>query len=201
MRALVEYSRRPDSPYAVAAVLSDTPDAAGLRICAALGVPARTLQPAPGEERGAYDLRLAAAVHDAEAELLVLAGFMRILSPAFVARHAGRILNIHPSLLPAYPGLHTHRRVLAAGDAEHGATVHYVTADLDAGPPVLQARVAVLAGDDEESLAVRVQAQEHRIYPLAVHWHCEGRLDCDGKVARFDGMPLRAPLQLGSPGA
>jgi phosphoribosylglycinamide formyltransferase-1 len=119
---------------------------------------------------------------------------MRILGAALVERFAGRMLNIHPSLLPKYPGLHTHRRVLEAGDAEHGASVHFVTTELDGGPVVLQARVPVLPGDDEAMLAQRVLVQEHRIYPLAIRWFAEGRLRLDGGVVRFDGRPLAAPL-------
>ena len=129
--------------------------------------------------------------------LIVLAGFMRILSAQFVGgRSAGRILNIHPSLLPKYPGLHTHRRVLQAHEAQHGATVHFVTEQLDGGPPVIQARVAVAADDDEASLAARVQAEEHRIYPLAVRWFCEGRLRYDAGQAWLDGRALSEPVQL-----
>jgi phosphoribosylglycinamide formyltransferase-1 len=127
----------------------------------------------------------------------VLAGFMRILSPEFVNRYEGRILNIHPSLLPKYPGLHTHRAVLAAGDAVHGATVHFVTAELDGGPAIIQAVVQVRPDDDEATLAARVQAEEHRIYPLAVGWYCEGRLRCrDGRVW-LDGEVLAKPVRYG----
>jgi phosphoribosylglycinamide formyltransferase-1 len=126
---------------------------------------------------------------------VVLAGFMRILSPQFVADFAGRMLNIHPSLLPKYPGLQTHRRVLQAREAEHGATVHFVTEQLDGGPPVIQARIALTAVDDEASLAARVQTLEHRIYPLAVRWFCEGRLRCTGGRAWLDGRALNEPVQ------
>ncbi len=127
--------------------------------------------------------------------LIVLAGFMRILSPEFVARYSGRILNIHPSLLPKYPGLDTHRRVLQARDREHGATVHFVSAELDAGAPVIQARVAVSPTDDESVLAARVLACEHVIYPLAVRWFCEGRLQCRDGRAWLDGEELRTPVR------
>ncbi len=147
-----------------------------------LGVPAQALDAAGTADRAAYDRTLAAAIGECSPSLIVLAGFMRILSAPFVARFAGRILNIHPSLLPKFPGLHTHRRALEAHEAEHGATVHFVTEQLDGGPPIIQARVAVRPDDDEASLAARVQAQEHRIYPLAVRWFCEGRL-------RFDRRP------------
>jgi phosphoribosylglycinamide formyltransferase-1 len=196
MRALIEHSRRTDSPFSVAAVLSDRSDAAGLRTAAALGVPARAIDAGGSADRAAYDDLLAEAVAEVKPTLLVLAGFMRILSPAFVQRYEGRILNIHPSLLPQYPGLHTHRRILAAGEKEHGATVHYVTAELDGGPPIMQARLEVDPRDDEAKLAARVQALEHRMYPLAVRWHCEGRFRYVGGAVWFDSAPLAAPLQL-----
>jgi phosphoribosylglycinamide formyltransferase-1 len=209
MRALIEQSRTAGAPYAVAKVLSDTSDAPGLELARGLGVPAQAVTaqavtaqavpaqtaPAGAAERAAYDVRLAAAIRDCSPSLIVLAGFMRILSAPFVAEFAGRILNIHPSLLPKYPGLHTHRRALEAREAQHGATVHFVTEQLDGGPPIIQARVAVAAGDDEASLAARVQAQEHRIYPLAVRWFCEGRLRYDAGRAWLDGRVLREPVQ------
>ncbi len=201
MRALIEHSRRPDSPYTVTRVLSDRAEAAGLRIAAELGVAAQALEADPGTDRATYDRHLADAIAQGSPSLIALAGFMRILSPAFVREFEGRILNIHPSLLPLYPGLHTHRRVLAAGEREHGATVHYVTAELDRGPAVIQARIEVRPDDDESSLAQRVRVQEHRLYPLAVRWHCEGRLRCVDGTAWFDSVPLHAPLQLADLGA
>jgi phosphoribosylglycinamide formyltransferase 1 len=208
MRALIERSRDPGAPYAVSKVFSDQPDAAGLDLARSLGVPAQALSPAgPADAptradapararaRAAYDATLAAAVKECSPSLVVLAGFMRILSPPFVADFAGKMLNIHPSLLPKYPGLHTHRRALQAHDPEHGATVHFVTEKLDGGPPVIQARVAVTATDDEQSLAVRVQTVEHRIYPLAVRWFCQGRLRYDEGRAWLDGRALTEPVQ------
>jgi phosphoribosylglycinamide formyltransferase 1 len=193
MRALIEQSREAGAPYEVIHVFSDKPDAAGLEIARALGVPA---QPLPGmADREAYDASLAAAVEACKPSLIVLAGFMRILSGRFVDRFAGRILNIHPSLLPKYPGLHTHRRALEAHDREHGATVHFVTEQLDGGPPVIQARVAVKEGDDEAGLAARVQVQEHRIYPLAVRWFSEGRLRFEAGHAWLDGRMMEGPVQ------
>ena len=207
MRALIERSRDPAAPYVVSKVFSDQPDAAGLDLARSLGVPAQALSPAgpeipPGTAtpadaptRAAYDATLAAAVTECSPSLVVLAGFMRILSPPFVAEFAGRMLNIHPSLLPKYPGLHTHRRALQAHDPEHGATVHFVTEKLDGGPPVIQARVAVTATDDEQSLALRVQTVEHRIYPLAVSWFCQGRLRYGEGRAWLDGRPLTEPVQ------
>jgi phosphoribosylglycinamide formyltransferase 1 len=124
---------------------------------------------------------------------------MRILSAEFVAAFEGRIMNIHPSLLPKYPGLHTHRRALEAHDTEHGVTVHFVSAQLDAGPAIIQARVPVAADDTEQSLFQRVQVQEHRIYPQAVRWFCEGRLRCAGSQAWLDGRVLQEPVQYAAP--
>jgi phosphoribosylglycinamide formyltransferase-1 len=195
MRALIEQSRTPGAPYTVCTVFSDRGDAAGLEAARVLGVPAQALTADKDADRAAYDRRLADAIRDCSPTLIVLAGYMRILSAPFVAEFAGKILNIHPSLLPKYPGLHTHRRALQAHETEHGATVHFVTEQLDGGPPVIQARVAIVAGDDEASLAARVQVQEHRIYPLAVRWFCEGRLRYDAGQAWLDGRPLHEPVQ------
>jgi phosphoribosylglycinamide formyltransferase-1 len=195
MRALIEQSRSPDAPYAVCKVLSDKPDSGGLEAARVLGVPAQALSAGKQSDRAAYDRGLAAAVRECSPSLIALAGYMRILSGPFVAEFAGRILNIHPSLLPKYPGLHTHRRALKARESEHGATVHFVTEELDGGPPVIQGRVAVAADDDERSLAARVQVMEHRIYPLAVRWFCEGRLRYDAEQAWLDGQPLKQPVQ------
>jgi phosphoribosylglycinamide formyltransferase-1 len=198
MRTLVERSQDPRMGYRVAAVLSDRPEAAGLAVATSLGVAARAL-PAPGRgasaaARIAYDAELAAAIGEYTPSLLVLAGFMRILSPPFVARFAGCALNIHPSLLPKYPGLDTHRRVLAARDADHGATVHFVTPELDGGPPVIQGKLAVEPGEDAEHLAARVHVLEHRIYPLAVRWFCTGRLRYADSQAWLDGKVLSRPV-------
>jgi phosphoribosylglycinamide formyltransferase-1 len=199
MRALIEQSRCADAPYAVCKVLSDKPDAAGLETARDLGVAVQALAAGMQSDRAAYDRGLADAIRGCSPSLIVLAGFMRILSAPFVAEFAGMILNIHPSLLPKYPGLHTHRRALEARESEHGATVHFVTEQLDGGPPVIQARVAVTANDDERSLAARVQLQEHRIYPLAVRWFCEGRLRYDAGQAWLDGRPLKQPVQYADP--
>jgi phosphoribosylglycinamide formyltransferase-1 len=200
MLALVDDSRRNDCPYCVGAVFSDRPDAAGLDAARKRGVTATALPCAKGSDRDAYDRQLAAAIRAHDPFLVVLAGFMRILSPEFVGMFEGRIMNIHPSLLPKYPGLHTHRRVLEARDAEHGVTVHFVSAQLDAGPAIVQARVPVAAGDTEDSLFARVQVQEHRIYPIAVRWFCEGRLRCAQNQAWLDGRVLREPLQYAGQG-
>jgi phosphoribosylglycinamide formyltransferase 1 len=195
MRSLIEHSRDPGAPYTVCRVFSDKSDAAGLELARGLGVPAQALPAAKTTDRAAYDRALAAAIQVYSPSLIVLAGFMRILSARFVRDFAGKILNIHPSLLPKFPGLHTHRRALEAHESEHGATVHFVTERLDCGPGIIQARVAVAADDDEASLAARVQALEHRIYPVAVRWFCEGRLRYDAGCAWLDGRLLREPVQ------
>jgi phosphoribosylglycinamide formyltransferase 1 len=195
MRALAERSFDPAMGYRVTGVLSDRQQAGGLLVAARLAIPARALSPDPGVPRAEYETALAAAIEEFAPALIVLAGFMRILSAPFVARYAGRILNIHPSLLPKYPGLDTHRRVLAARESEHGATVHFVTEELDGGPPIIQGRIPVDPGDDARSLEARVLALEHRIYPLAVSWYCTGRLRYGERSAWLDGKPLSAPVQ------
>jgi phosphoribosylglycinamide formyltransferase-1 len=195
MRALIERSSDAASSYEVALVLSDKSAAAGIEAARDLGVPARAVVPLASADRASYDRALAAAIDPSAPSLVVLAGFMRILSAEFVARYAGRILNIHPSLLPKYPGLHTHRRALEAHEAQHGATVHFVTEQLDGGPAVIQARIMVNPDDDADSLAARVQAEEHRIYPLAVRWFCEGRLRYAEGRAWLDGKVLSGPVQ------
>ena len=195
MRALVERSREVAMSYEVVQVLSDAPAAPGLTLARDLGVPACALTPLKSSDRGALERELAAAIDQCSPALIVLAGFMRILSADFVARYAGRILNIHPSLLPKFPGLHTLRRAIEAHEAQAGATVHFVTAELDGGPAVIQASVKVQPHDDAVSLAARVQILEHRIYPLAVQWYCEGRLRCADGMAWLDGTVLAAPIQ------
>lgn len=198
LAALIEGQQAGTLPIAIRAVISNCAAAYGLTRAAAAGIPTQVLDHRAFPSRADYDAALAAAIDGFSPGLVVLAGFMRILTPAFVQRYAGRLVNIHPSLLPRYRGLHTHARVLAAGDREHGATVHFVTAELDGGPAVLQARVPVLPDDDAERLAARVLTREHLIYPLAVRWFAEGRLRLgpDGSPW-LDGEPLPAPVQLG----
>ncbi len=163
-------------PARVAGVLSNRADAGGLAAAAALGVPTRVVDHRAFASREAFDRAMAEAIDAFAPDLVVLAGFMRILGDGFVRRYAGRLINIHPSLLPAFPGLHTHRRALEEGVRIHGCTVHFVTPALDHGPVIVQAAVPVLDADDEASLAARVLAQEHRVYPLAVRWFAENRL-------------------------
>jgi phosphoribosylglycinamide formyltransferase 1 len=195
MRALIERSRDPGAAYAVSLVLADNADAAGLGAAREMGVATQALA-RNKRPRAEYDDLLAGAIAQASPALIALAGFMHILSARFVERFAGKILNIHPSLLPKYAGLHTHRRAIEAHETEHGATVHFVTEQLDGGPRVLQSRVQVMAGDSEETLSRRVLAQEHIIYPLAVNWFCQGRLRCESGLASLDGRPLNEPVQL-----
>jgi phosphoribosylglycinamide formyltransferase-1 len=168
----------------IAAVVSNRPHAAGLAFAAAHGIPCAVVDHIRFADRAAFDAALAETIDGYRPDLVVLAGFMRVLSDDFVHHYAGRLINIHPSLLPAFPGLHTHRRALEAGVRVHGATVHFVTPTLDCGPIVIQAAVPVRADDDEASLAARVLAQEHRIYPQALRWFAEDRLviDADGRV-------------------
>ncbi len=188
MRAIVQRCAAEGWAAEVAAVVANRADAAGLAFADERGIATAVVDHRAYPSREAFDAELAHAVDRFAPDLLLLAGFMRILTPAFVARYAGRMLNIHPSLLPAFPGLHTHRRALEAGCKVAGATVHYVTVDLDHGPIVMQSVVPVRPDDDEASLAERVLATEHVIYPLAARWAAEGRLRIErGVVRQLDG--------------
>ncbi|HEX6528399.1 MAG TPA: phosphoribosylglycinamide formyltransferase [Burkholderiales bacterium] len=181
MQALIE------AGIPVSAVISNRPEAAGLGIAAARGIATAVVDHRRHASRDAFDAALAAEIERHRPRLVALAGFMRVLTPAFVGRYAGRLLNIHPSLLPAFPGLHTHERALEAGVKVHGCTVHFVTADLDHGPIVAQAALPVRPGDDAAALAARVLEQEHVIYPRAVRWFLDGRLDLAGGAVRVRG--------------
>ena len=165
-----------DAGLPVSAVISNRADAKGLEIAAARGIPTAVVEHGRFASREAFDEALAREIDRFSPRLVVLAGFMRVLTPGFVERYAGRLMNIHPSLLPAFPGLDTHARALAAGAKQHGCTVHFVTAELDHGPVVIQAQVPVRAGDTPEALAARVLRQEHVVYPRAVRWFLEGKL-------------------------
>ncbi|QEL65824.1 phosphoribosylglycinamide formyltransferase [Oryzomicrobium terrae] len=203
MEAILAASDAPDYPARVVGVVSNRPDAAGLATAQARGIPTRVVNhkdfPAGEAGRAPFDAALAEAVDSLAPDLVVLAGFMRILTPGFVSRYEGRLMNIHPSLLPSFPGLHTHRRALEEGVRVHGCTVHFVTAKLDHGPIILQAAVPVLDGDTEPTLSARVLAEEHRIYPRAVAWFAAGRLSVvDGRVqvagsASQSGAVLHSP--------
>ena len=179
LQALID-SLQADSPAQISAVISNRADAFGLQRAAKAGIATQVLDHKAYADREAFDAALIEAIDAYQADLVILAGFMRILTPGFVTHYTGRLLNIHPSLLPKYKGLHTHQRALDAGDTEAGCTVHEVTADLDAGPILGQARVPVLAGDDADTLAARVLVQEHRLYPAVLRRFAAGdrtRLD------------------------
>jgi phosphoribosylglycinamide formyltransferase-1 len=166
----------------IRAVISNRPEALGLRYAEEAGISTEVLDHTQFKSRFEFDTALQTCIDHYQPKLVVLAGFMRILSNQFVAHYQGRLLNIHPSLLPAFKGLHTHKRALEAGVKEHGVSVHFVTEDLDSGPIIMQARVPVLPDDDEDSLAARVLQQEHCIYPQAIEWFAEGRLQLQGKT-------------------
>jgi len=179
---------------AVAVVISDRPNVAGIATAQDLGIETHVVSSKSAADRAAFELALGQCLDAYNPDLVVLAGFMRVLSGPFVERYAGRMLNIHPSLLPKYTGLHTHRRVLEAGDTAHGASVHFVTPELDGGPLILQARVPVNAGDTEATLSARVQATEHIIYPRVIEWIAEGRLEWNGGHPSLDGKALHEPV-------
>jgi phosphoribosylglycinamide formyltransferase-1 len=177
MTALIEAAKADDYPAAIVLVVANRPDAAGLQRARAEGIATALVDHRPfGDDRDAFEHALDAELHRHRIDLICLAGFMRLFTKDFVERWSGRMLNIHPALLPQFRGLHTHRRALAAGVKEHGATVHFVVSEMDAGPIVAQEAVPVLAGDTEESLAARVLAVEHRLYPQALRLVAEGRI-------------------------
>ena len=191
LQALIDAERRGELGGGhIVAVLSNRAEAHGLERARQAGIPTDVLRHKDFPAREEYDAALMARIDAHRPDLVLLAGFMRILSPAFVHHYAGRLVNIHPSLLPKYPGLHTHARALAAGESEHGATVHFVTEEVDAGPIILQGRVPVLPGDTPETLQKRVHAIEHAIYPQAVRRLCEAR-----QAPKASSHPLHPALQ------
>ena len=195
LQALID-SLQADSPAQISAVISNRADAYGLQRAAKAGIATQVLDHKAFTDREAFDAALIEAIDAYQADLVILAGFMRILTPGFVTHYTGRLLNIHPSLLPKYKGLHTHQRALEAGDTEHGCSVHFVTEELDGGPLVVQAVVPVMADDTPETLAERVHAAEHQIYPLAMHWFAQGRLQLDESGCQLDGQRLPASGQV-----
>ena len=190
MQALIE------AGIPVSAVIANDAAAQGLAIARERGIATRVVEHRAHATREAFDAALGAEIERFAPRLVALAGFMRVLTPGFVARYRERLLNIHPSLLPAFPGLHTHERALAAGVKVHGCTVHFVTAELDHGPIVLQAALPVRAGDDAAALGARVLKQEHVIYPRAVRWFLEGKLALDDGVVRVKGWVKGSDAQL-----
>jgi phosphoribosylglycinamide formyltransferase-1 len=194
LQAIIDACAREEIPARITAVVSDKPDAFGLSRAEQAGIETRVLPASGFADREAYDRALGELLDLLEADLVVLAGFMRILTAKLVQGWAGRMLNIHPSLLPAYRGLHTHQRVLDAGETFHGTSVHFVTEELDGGPVIAQARLTVKPGDTAEALNQRVQALEHRMYPRVIGWYAEGRLKMVGDSVQMDGDILAAPI-------
>ena len=192
LQAIIDACSSGFIPGRISAVISNKANAYGLVRANDAGLSTQVLSHRAYQDRDKYDLALADAIDQHQPDLVVLAGFMRILTPAFVQRYQGRLLNIHPSLLPKYQGLHTHQRAIDAGDEEHGCSVHFVTEQLDGGPVILQAKVPVFSDDDAQSLAERVHEQEHRIYPLVVRWFCQNRLQQQADQAMLDGKVLAA---------
>lgn len=190
MEAIVQACAQEQWPARVVAVISNKPDAAGLRFAADRGIATAVVDHRQFDSREAFDAELARVVEGFTPDAVVLAGFMRILTEGFVRCFEGRMLNVHPSLLPAFTGLHTHQRAIDAGCKVAGATVHFVTPELDHGPIVAQAVVPVLPGDTAQALSDRVLVQEHQLYPQAVRWLVEGKLavDAQGRVAQTDGQ-------------
>lgn len=201
MEAVVRAAEAEQWPARIAAVISNRADAKGLEFAAARGIATAVVPNKEYPTREAFDAALQAVIDGFAPDLVVLAGFMRILTPGFVEHYAGRMLNIHPSLLPLFPGLHTHEAALAAGHAEHGATVHFVTAELDHGPMVDQARIAVLPGDTPETLAQRLLVQEHILYPRAIRWFIEDKLTVENGQVYGPHRPHDSALSSAAPSA
>ena len=192
LQAFIAACDRGELAAQISLVISNNPAAAGLQHATAAGLATRCINHRDYPSREAFDHALVDELRASAIDLVILAGFMRILTPVLIEPYRGRLLNIHPSLLPKYPGLDTHQRALDAGDAEAGATVHFVTQELDGGPPVLQARVPILQGDTADILAARVAGEEHIIFPLAARWLAQGRLALTESGATLDGKPLPA---------
>ncbi|MBF0255366.1 MAG: phosphoribosylglycinamide formyltransferase [Gammaproteobacteria bacterium] len=198
LQALID-AQAAGAPYRIAAVISNRADAYGLQRAAQAGIATQVLDHREYPDRESYDQALIAAIDQFQPSLLALAGFMRILSAGFVRHYSGRLLNIHPSLLPKYKGLHTHQRALDAGDQEHGCSVHFVSEELDGGPVILQAKVAVLPEDSADALATRVLKREHFIYPLCLRWFAEDRLRLNQGQVELEGAALAAPVVFAIP--
>lgn len=190
LQAIIDACKQADYPGEVVAVVSNKADAYGITRAENEQIATSVLSHKSFESRELYDQALIKQIDSYQPELIVLAGFMRILTPEFVQHYQGRLLNIHPSLLPKYQGLHTHQRAIDAGDKEHGVSVHFVTEELDGGPVILQAKVPVFEQDNADDLAARVHEQEHRIYPLVVKWFCQNRLAMVAQQAQLDGQTL-----------
>ncbi|MCA5918121.1 phosphoribosylglycinamide formyltransferase [Pectobacterium brasiliense] len=190
LQALIDACKNGRLKGKIVAVFSNNAEAYGLERAQNADIPTCVLNPEDFADRAAFDAALANKIEQYEPALVVLAGYMRILSPEFVAQFAGKMLNIHPSLLPKYPGLHTHRKALENGDREHGTSVHFVTDELDGGPLILQAKVPVFSDDTEESLSERVKTHEHTIYPMVINWFLNGRLVMRDNEAWLDSVRI-----------
>lgn len=199
MVAIAEQVKSQQLEAKISAVICNRPEAAGVQKAKDRDIPVEIVDHTEFNSREDFDIALMRAIDEYDPDLVVLAGFMRILTPSFVQRYEGRMLNIHPSLLPKHKGVNTHKKALEAGDAEHGVTIHFVTEDLDGGPNIIQAIVPVLDGDDEVSLSYRVQQQEYVIYPIAIKWFIEGRLTMKQGLSYLDNQALPSTgLQLNS---
>jgi len=196
LQALIEATRERDFPGEIIAVGCNRPGAFALERAAQANIPTFVIDHTKSDSREAFDASLMAELHRHNPDVIVLAGFMRILTPDFVRAFRGRMLNIHPSLLPAYTGLNTHKRVLEAGDKVHGVSIHFVTEELDGGPVIAQSEIRVNDDDTPESLAERVQQQEHLLYPIVLRWFCEGRIQLAADGVQFDGSLLPSPMRL-----
>ncbi|MCO4799423.1 MAG: phosphoribosylglycinamide formyltransferase [Colwelliaceae bacterium] len=190
LQAIIDACNTDDYPGQVVGVISNKPDVLGLTRAENAQISNQVLSHKEFESRESYDLALISAIDQYKPDLVVLAGFMRILTPAFVQHFSGKLLNIHPSLLPKYQGLNTHQRAIDSGDKEHGVSVHFVTEELDGGPVILQAKVPIFPEDTADDLASRIHVQEHKIYPLVVNWFCSNRIIMSGDKAVLDGVSL-----------
>lgn len=190
MQAFIDACESGQLQARISIVIGNNPDAGGLKRAADAGIATRCVNHRDYDNREVFDAALGSALQEHDIDLIILAGFMRILTPVFIEPYLGQILNIHPSLLPKYPGLHTHQRAIDAGDSEGGATVHFVTPELDSGPAIIQARVPILPDDTAQSLASRVLVEEHKIYPLAAQWFIDGRLQLGTNGVTLDGKVI-----------
>jgi phosphoribosylglycinamide formyltransferase-1 len=196
LQAIINAQQNPSFPAEIKAVISNKAGVKGLERASNAGIPTQVISHKDYPDRESYDIELARVIDQYNPGLVILAGFMRILSDRFVNHFLGRMLNIHPSLLPKYKGLHTHQQAIDAGDREHGATVHFVTPDLDSGPLIIQARISVLENDTADSLAARVLEKEHLIYPQAIAQVASGQIKMDDGTVKFQGETLTSPQQL-----
>ncbi len=196
LQALIDQQAAGDLPIEIVAVISNRPAAGGLEKAKSAGIPTHVIDHTQFDDRHSFDVQIINAILPYKPELVVLAGYMRIMTPDMVNRFAGMMLNVHPSLLPKYPGLHTHRRALENKDSHHGSTVHFVTEVLDGGPVIAQSRLAIVENDDEQSLANRVKQLEHKLYPTVIRWFAEGKLALKDNQTYFNGEKLEQPVEI-----